>query len=194
MNRVTALLHVINDASRPQSERDDALAALTNLTTDGADPAERQQARAALDSLEGGDPEDAPCPLENEVVVAYHAASLAEIPHHFLHEFISEHRGNADVDRLYQKWLRVSPVARQKMQQMRKHLENYFLAGYDIMLTRYRAALDGGGDINSANRDALQFYRTWADSCVTPAELKPHSRQLIAALAARCEGHHDKEK
>jgi uncharacterized protein (UPF0147 family) len=58
MNRVTALLHVINDASRPQSERDDAIAALTNLEKEGEDRIERRDAKKALDSLQATDTDE----------------------------------------------------------------------------------------------------------------------------------------
>jgi hypothetical protein len=76
---------------------------------------------------------------------------------------------------------------------MRKHLEHYLLASYDSLLARYKAALDSGGDLNAVNREALAFYRGWADSAVTPEAMKPYFREMIAVLCARCEGHHDNQ-
>jgi hypothetical protein len=129
--------------------------------------------------------------LENELLFQYHCATLADIQHHDLHAFCTSLKFSAAAQSLYMRWLEVSPVAQYKMREMKKHLRSHMLAGYDAMLKRYKEALDGGGDMNAANREAWKFYRDWVDSAVTPEELKPHFRQLIAALAARCEGHYD---
>lgn len=191
MNRIEALTFAFNDAARPAHEREAALAALRNLATDGDDPTECRQAQAAVNSLDGNHPQDAPCPLESELLFAYHCATLGDVQHCHLHEFLSEHRGNPDADRLYQKWLSVSPAAQSKLKEMKRHLQNYFLAGYDLLLARYKAALDAGSDMVAANREALTFYRSWADSVILPEPMKPHFQEMIAALAARCGGQRD---
>jgi hypothetical protein len=191
VNRIDALIHAYQDDSRPVSEREAALAVLRNLTSDGSGPEERQQAQAAVNSLEGNHPESKPCPLENELLFAYHTATLADVQHHEIHEFCTSHKFSADVDNLYLKWLTVSPVAQTKMRQMQKSLEAYFLESYETMVVRYKHGLDTGGDMSPLNKEALAFYRSWVDSVVMPEAMKPHFRQLIAALAARTGGHHD---
>lgn len=194
MNRIDALTYAFNDAARPANEREAALAALRNLALDGSDEAERRQSQTALNSLEGNHPETAAdAELENQLLFQYHAATLGDVQHHDLHAFCSGLRFSAAAQNLYMKWLSVSPVAQSKMTGMKKHLRSHMLAGYDAMLKRYKEALDGGGDMNAANLEAWKFYRDWVDSGVTPEELKPHFRQLIAALAARCEGQHDRQ-
>jgi hypothetical protein len=193
VNRINALVHAYEDGTRPATERDAALAALRSLITDGSDPAERQQAQVAVKSLEGNRPEYTPCPLENELLYEYHAATLADVQYHDIHEFCVSHKLSADSDKLYMKWLSVSPVARKKMQQMRKHFENYFLESYDSLLTRYKSGLDSGGDMSALNKEALEFYRDWLDSGIIPEELQPEIRQLIVALSAHTEGHHDNQ-
>jgi hypothetical protein len=190
VNRVTALMHVIKDESRPHSERNDAVAALRSLITDGSDPAERQQAQAAINSLESDHPETAvDTRLENELLSEYHAAMLADIQYPDIHAFCSKLKFSEAAQNLYMKWLSVSPVAQKKMQQMRKHLQNYFIESYDNMLARFKNGLDSGGDMNALNREALAFYRDWIDSGIIPEELQLQLRQLMAALSARCEGH-----
>lgn len=191
MNRIEALIHAYEDDTRPANEREAALAAIRSLISNGSDEAERRAARAALNSLEGNLAEDAPIPLENELVFGCHAANLADVSHYYVHEFVTEHRGNPDADRLYQKWLRVSPTAQYKMKEMKKHLRNYLLTSYDILLGRYRAALDSGSDMGAVNREALEFYKSWTDSVILPEELRAPFREMAADLTIRCEGQHD---
>ena len=193
MNRIEALIHAYKDSTRSENEREAALAALRSFITDSSNPTERQQAQAAVNSLEGDHTEYMPCPLENEILSEYHAASLADVQYHDIHEFCTSHKFSADSQNLFMKWLEVSPVAQKKMRQMQKHLENYFIESYDNMLARYRHGLDTGGDMNALEREALAFFRNWVDSAVTPEPMKPKIRQLIAALAARTGGRHDAE-
>jgi hypothetical protein len=151
---------------------------------------ERQEAQREIDA-QYAEPESALIPLEAELLYEYHAATLADVQYHDIAEFCAAHKQSADADALYMKWLGVSPVARKKMRQMRKHLENYFLECYDSLLTRYKSGLDTGGDMNALDKEALAFYRTWIDSSIVPEEMRPHFQQLIAAFSARTEGHHD---
>jgi hypothetical protein len=153
--------------------------------------AERAEAQRELDANHTGPETAVDSRLENELLFEYHAASLVDVQHFDLHAFCAARKFSADADKLYFKWLKVSPVARQKMQQMRKHLENYFLESYDRMLARYRAALDRGSDVGQVNREALKFYRDWVDSSITPEELRSPFRELITVLASRCEAPRD---
>ena len=153
-------------------------------------PSERQEAQREIDA-HYAEPESALIPLEAELVYEYHAATLADVQWHDIAEFCAAHKNSADADALYMKWLGVSPVAQKKLLQMRKHLQNHFIESYDHMLARYKSGLDTGGDMNALNREALEFYRDWLDSGIIPEALKPHFQQLIAALSARTEGHHD---
>jgi hypothetical protein len=150
--------------------------------------AERREAQAELDAAK-----PTPSPLENELLFQHHAACLADVEHLSVHEFCAAQRFSVDADALYLKWLSVSPVAKNKMRQMQKYLEKYFVESYDNMLARYRHGLDSGGDMNALDKDALAFYRNWVDSAVMPEAMKPKIRQLIAALTARTGGRHDGE-
>jgi len=154
---------------------------------------ERAEAQAELDANHSVPETAVDARLEDQLLFEYHAASLADIQHHDLHAFCTSLKFSPAAQNLYMRWLSVSPVAQSKLKEMNRHLRNYLLASYDTMLARYRASLDRGSDMNAENREALAFYRNWTDSCVTPEELKPHFREMIAALSARCEGHHDSQ-
>lgn len=154
--------------------------------------AERREAQSEIDAAYS-EPESALIPLEAELLYEYHAATLADVQYHDIAEFCVAHKQSADADALYMKWIGLSPVARKKMREMRKHMENYFLEGYDRLIARCKKGLDTGGDVNTLNREALAFFRNWVDSTIVPDAMKPHFRELIAAFSACTEGHHDSQ-
>lgn len=152
-------------------------------------PAERAEAQRELDA--DGSVTAADTRLENELLFQYHAVTLGDIQHHDLHAFCSNLKFSAASQNLYLRWLEVSPAAQSKMRAMKKHLRNYLIATYESLVKRYGAALETGGDLTTFNQEALEFYKSWADSTILPETMRKPFREMIAVLCARCEGHHD---
>ncbi len=185
MNRVTALLHVINDASRSQSERDDALAALKSLVTDGSDEAERRQARAQLAILDSDCPPTSPAldHLAEQLLRCAHVSTLGEVPHHAVHQFLTELGiTTPDAHSLYQRWLHESPEAQRKMQQMAVHLANCFFDQQEVLAARLQDATAKGQDTQAIRNEIKRLFKSWVDSSIFNEH--PEIRQMMRDVLA----------